>query len=341
MSSETVADGFGDAASTLIVKAPRRSRSQLVTLIQRNATLVVLVLVLVGGSLVFGGSFANLANLHNIVLAASFLAVISAAMTFVIISGGIDLSVGSLLALSAVLTAYGSQWGSFGAILLPLAVCGGLGLAQGLLIGRVRMAPFIITLAGLLFARGLAFGVSDEGNVTHLVQPGLHVSWLGQGRILGIGVPILVTLVVFVVGWVVLNRTRYGQAVYAIGGAEEAAQLMGLPVTRIKVVTYVASGLLSGLAGVLVAARSSSGLSTIGVGLELEAIAAVVIGGTLLTGGAGSLSGTLAGVVLLGVIQNLINQVGTLSSYYQAVVSGCFLIVVVVAQRFLSRRQEL
>ncbi len=339
MSAETVTEGLGATAASS-EEALRRSRAQIVTLVQRSATMVVLVLVLLGGALVFGGNFASVANLHNIVLAASFLAVISAGMTFVIISGGIDLSVGSLLALSAVLTAYGSQWGSVGAVALPLAVCGAIGLANGLLIGAGRMAPFIVTLAALLFARGLAFAVSDEGNVTHLVQPGLHISWFGQGRLMGMGVPILVTLVVFVAGWVVLNRTRYGQAVFAIGGAEEAAKLMGLRVARVKALTYVGSALLAGLAGILVAARSSSGLSTIGVGLELEAIAAVVIGGTLLTGGAGSLSGTLAGVLLLGVIQNLINQVGTLSSYYQKVVSGCFLILVVVMQRYLSRRQE-
>ena len=123
-----------------------------------------------------------------------------------------------------------------------------------------------------------------------------------------------------------LNRTRFGQAVFAIGGSQDAAELMGLPVARVKVLVYVLSALLAGLAGILVAAQTSSGLPTIGEGRELEAIAAVVIGGTLLTGGAGSLGGTLAGVLLLKVIQNLINQVGTLSSYYQQVVSGAFLL---------------
>jgi galactofuranose transport system permease protein len=259
----------------------------------------------------------------------------------VIIGGGIDLSVGSLLALAGVLTAYGSRQGSLAAILLPLAVCGAIGLVNGLLIARARMAPFIVTLAALLFARGAAFAVSDEGNTTYLIKPGMAVTELGQGTVLGLGVPVLFAIAAFLIGLVVLNRTGYGQAVFAIGGSEDAAQLMGLPVARIKVLVYVASAMLAGLAGILVAARSSSGLPTLGAGLELEAIAAVVIGGTLLSGGAGSLTGTLAGVLLLGVIQNLINQVGTLSSYYQQVVSGAFLIVVVVVQTYLSRRRRL
>jgi galactofuranose transport system permease protein len=222
-----------------------------------------------------------------------------------------------------------------------LAVCGAIGLVNGLLIARARMAPFIVTLAALLFARGAAFAVSDEGNTTYLIKPGMAVTELGQGTVLGLGVPVLFALAAFLIGLVVLNRTSFGQAVFAIGGSEDAAQLMGLPVARIKVLIYVASAMLAGFAGVLVAARSSSGLPTLGAGLELEAIAAVVIGGTLLSGGAGSLTGTLAGVLLLGVIQNLINQVGTLSSYYQQVVSGAFLIVVVVVQTYLSRRRRL
>ena len=168
----------------------------------------------------------------------------------------------------------------------------------------------------------------------------MAVSTLGQGRILGLGVPVVFAIVAYAVGLVVLNRTRFGQYVYAIGGSEEAAQLTGLPVPRVKIILYTVSALLAASAGILVAARSSSGLSTIGVGLELDAIAAVVIGGTLLTGGAGSLLGTVAGVLLLGVIQNLINQVGTLTSYYQQVVSGVFLIVVVAVQTQLNRVQR-
>jgi ribose/xylose/arabinose/galactoside ABC-type transport system permease subunit len=327
-----------EPASPGVEHRPGR-REQLAGLLQRGSVFLVLVVAVAAGSVAFGDSFASVENFRNIAIASSFLALVAIGMTFVIISGGIDLSVGSLLALAGVLAAYGSRWGSVVAVLLPLAACGSIGLVNGLLIARARMAPFIVTLAALLFARGAAFSVSDEGNTTYLIEPGMAVTRLGQGTVLGLGLPVVFALAAFLVGLVVLNRTSWGQAVFAIGGSEDAAQLMGLPVTRIKVLVYTASALLAALAGVLVAARSSSGLPTLGAGLELEAIAAAVIGGTLLSGGAGSLTGTLAGVLLLGVIQNLINQVGTLSSYYQQVVSGAFLIVVVVVQTYLSRRR--
>jgi ribose transport system permease protein len=216
-----------------------------------------------------------------------------------------------------------------------------MGLVQGLLIARAGMPAFIVTLAGLLFARGVALRVTDEGNQTLLIQPGSFVASLGQTSVLGVPLPVIFALVAFAVGAVVLNRTRYGQAVFAIGGSEDAASLMGLPVRRVKTSLYVWSALLAGFAGMLIAARSSTGDPNAGTGLELQAIAAVVIGGTLLTGGLGTMSGTLAGVALLAVIQNLINQVGTLSQYYQDVVSGAFLLLVVVVQTYLGRRRRI
>jgi galactofuranose transport system permease protein len=316
-------------------------RERLAGTLQRNGAFVVLVVVTVLAAIVFGTRFASVDNLLNILEASSFLGLVAVGMTFVIIGGGIDLSVGSLLALAAVLAAYGSQYGSAAAVALPLAVCGLIGLFNGALIARARLAPFIVTLVALLFARGLAFSVSDEGNTIFHIDDHLAVVWLGQGSIVGIRVPIIIAAVAFMVGWLVLNRTRYGMAVTAIGGSEDAARLMGLPIARVKTTMYLVSGLLAGLAGLLVAARSSSGQSTIGVGLELQAIAAVVIGGTLLTGGSGSMMGTLSGVLLLNVINNVINQVGTLSSYFQQVVSGVFLIIVVLIQRYLSREQRL
>jgi ribose transport system permease protein len=159
---------------------------------------------------------------------------------------------------------------------------------------------------------------------------------LGGGAVWGFGYPVLIALALFCLGGLLLQRTSFGQGLFAVGGSGDAALLMGLPVARTKVLVYTLSGLLAGFAGALNAARLSSGVTIIGVGMELDAISAVVIGGTLLVGGAGSVSGTLWGVLLLGVIQNLINQIGSLNSSYQSVVSGGFLIVVVVAQRYLS-----
>ena len=327
----------GDGQAGLV--ASRRER--IAGTLQRGGGLVVLLIVVAIASIVFGSRFASLDNLLNILEASSFLGLVAVGMTFVIVGGGIDLSVGSLLALSAVLAAFGSQFGTLIAVALPLAVCGLIGLTNGLLIGRARMAPFIVTLATLLFARGFAFAVSDEGNTIYHIDPGQAVIALGQGSVGPFRVPIIIAAAAFSLGWLFLTRSRYGAAVTAIGGSEDAARLMGLPITRVKTAMYASSGLLAGLAGLLVAARSSSGQSTIGVGLELQAIAAVVIGGTLLTGGSGSVIGTLAGVLLLNVINNVINQVGTLSSYFQQVVSGVFLIVVVLIQRYLAREQRL
>jgi galactofuranose transport system permease protein len=328
------------SAAETVVARTQTPRERTADLIRRGGAFLVLLVVTIVGSLVFGQRFANIDNFLNIIEASSFLALIAIGMTFVIIGGGIDLSVGSVLALAAVLSAFAAQGGGTpAAIVLPLLVGGLIGLANGLLIARAGMAPFIVTLAALLFARGLAFAVSEEGNRVYIIDRALWFTQLGQGSLLGIRYPIWIAVITFLVAWVVLERTRYGLAVSAIGANEDAARLMGLGRTRVKLAMYTVSGLLAALAGMLVAARSSSGLSTIGVGIELQAIAAVVIGGTLLTGGIGSLPGTMAGVLLLGVIDNLINQVGTLSSYLQLVVSGAFLLAVVVAQTVLSRQR--
>jgi ribose transport system permease protein len=307
--------------------------------LRRTPAIPVLLVVVAAGAVAFGDTFLSARNFASMAVASSFLLIIAVGMTFVITSGGIDLSVGSMLALGAVLTAYSARWGSVPAMVLPLAVCTLIGLTQGLLIGRSHMPPFIVTLAGLLFARGLAFKVSDNGNTTHLIPDGEWVTALGQSTFLGIGLPAWIALIVLLVGMVLLYRTRFGFFTYAIGGSEEAALLMGVRVVRVKVGLYTLMGFLCGVSGLVVAARSSSGLSTIGAGLELKAIAAVVIGGTLLTGGHGGLTGTLAGVLLLGVIENLINQIGTLSSYYQLVASGVFLMIVVSAQSLFAKRE--
>jgi galactofuranose transport system permease protein len=148
-------------------------------------------------------------------------------------------------------------------------------------------------------------------------------------------------ILAFAAGALVLNRTSYGQAIFAIGSSEDAAQLMGVPVNRTKIIAYTVSGALAGLAGALLAARLSAGQPVVGAAWELDAIAAVVVGGTLLTGGYGTMSGSLVGVLLLGVLQNLINQVGTLSSYTQQMASGAFLIVVVTIQIYLTRKRNL
>lgn len=340
MSSNTAAVRVDrvDPAHPEVVGEGRYER--LAALAQQRGSLVVLAVTVLIASLVFN-SFATADNARNIALQSSFLAVVALGMSFVIITGGIDLSVGSVYALGGVLAAYGSKHGSLVAFVLPLAVCGLIGLINGLLVARVGMPAFIVTLTTLLFARGLLLSITDQGATTYTINPSSVFAKMGQGSLWSIGYPVFIAFALFLVGGVVLQRTRFGQAVFAIGGSEDAARLMGLSVNRVKVSVYTMSGVLAGFGGMLAAAQASSGVTIVGVGLELSAISAVVIGGTLLSGGAGNLSGTLAGVALLGVIQNVINQIGSLNSSYQAVVNGAFLVLVVVGQTFLSRQRRL
>ncbi|SER56908.1 ABC transporter permease [Lentzea albida] len=304
--------------------------------LQRQGAAVALVLVVAVSWLVFP-RFGSLDNLRDLALQGSFLAVIAIGMTFVIITGGIDLSVGSVYALGGVLAAWGAQYGFLVALLLPLVVCGLIGLINGLLIARTNMAPFIVTLASLLFARGLLLVITDEGATTYKIASDSAFVELGRGTVFGFGYPIFIAAALALVGGMLLNRTNFGQNVFATGGAEQSAVLLGVPVAKTKVLVYTMSGTLAGLAGALTAAYLQSGVTVIGVGLELDAIAVVVIGGTLLTGGMGTVLGTVIGVGLIKVIQNVINQIGTLDSNYQSVVSGVFLLIVVVLQRILRR----
>jgi galactofuranose transport system permease protein len=312
-------------------------RERLFTTLQRRGAVVVLILVVVVSALAFD-NFLTEQNLENIVLQGAFLGLIVVGMTFVIISGGIDLSVGSMLGLGGIIAAQSVQVFWPLALILPPLLCGVIGFGNGLLIAKAKMAPFIVTLAGLLGIRGLALALANERPIG--IDSSSLFAWFGQGQVFGIAVPIVFVIVAFALGGLVLARTGYGRVIFAIGGSEESARLMGLPVDRTKIIAYTVSGSLAGLSGALLAARLSAGDPNAGLAWELDAISAVVVGGTLLTGGAGSMSGSLAGVLLLSILQNLINQVGTLGSYAQQVVSGFFLIVVVVAQAYLTRKER-
>lgn len=317
---------------------PRTStRGRLSDLVQHYAALVVLVVVVVVASTTSSG-FATSGNISSILVGNAYTALLALGMTFVIVSGGIDLSVGSVFALGGVLAAWGAGHGGVVvAVVLPLVVCGAFGLVQGLLIARAGLAPFIVTLAGLLGARGLLQAISHEGQQTYRVPNGSAFEALGRGT----WTPILTTVVLFAIGVVVLDRSRFGQSLFAVGGNEQAASFMGIPVSRTKTLVYVQSGMLAGAAGMLNAARLQSGVTNIGTGYELTAIAAVVIGGTLLVGGAGSVLGTLAGVLLLAVIANLIghhfSQYGSAAS---DAINGAFLAVVVLVQSLITRAQR-
>ena len=311
---------------------------KIVGTVQRQGALAVLAVVVVVASISFP-NFRSFDNASTILIAAAPPMLIALGMTFVIITGGIDLSVGSLYVLGGVLSAWASQYGFLAAVLVPLVVCGLVGVLNGLLIAYTKMAPFIVTLAALLGARGLMRAISSEGSETYLMKSDAVRSF-GNGSFLGIGYPVWLVAVIVVLGMLLLARTRFGHAVYAVGGSEDAASLMGIAVKRTQVTVYVMSGLLAGLAGAINAAKLGSGVTVLGSGMELDAISAVVIGGALLTGGAGTVAGTVAGVLLLGVIQNMINQIGNVQSNWQQVISGAFLALVVVAQTYLARMRR-
>ncbi len=320
--------------SATLAAAPRRAR--LIGLLQaRGAMLVLLAAIAVAAALF--PDFLQLGNLSDIVTAASFLGLVTAGQTLVIILGGFDLSVGSMVGLGTVLAAYALPFGWAAALLLPVIVGVLVGLVEGLLIAQARMAPFIVTLASLLALKGAAIALAGESMV--IADPGFF-GLIANGHILGVSTLILILAGVFAVGALLLNRTPLGAAIFAIGGNEEAARMLGIRVERVKLLTYCVSGGLAGLSGALLAARLSSGLSTAGTGYELQSIAAAVIGGVLLTGGVGTMLGALSGVLLLGLINNVINQIGSLSAAYQGLASGAFLLAAVVIQSGLTRRKQ-
>lgn len=304
------------------------------------ATFVLFVLLFGAGSLRFEG-FASGQVVANLFIDNAFLVVVAVGMTFVILTGGIDLSVGAVVALSTMVAASLLQdgWAAPLVVLVVLLIGSGLGLLMGLVIHVFGIQPFIATLAGMFLARGLAFvigvesiPVQDESfravaTAAISLPGGVVITW-----------SVVIALVVVAVAAWVLHRTRFGRTAYAIGGSETSATLMGLPVAVVKVGVYVISGLCSAIGGLLFCLYMLSGYGLHAVGLELDAIAAVVIGGTLLAGGVGYVMGSLVGVLVLGVIQTLISFQGTLSSWWTKIAIGGLLLLFVVMQRILTRR---
>jgi galactofuranose transport system permease protein len=303
--------------------------------------LALLALILVGW--LRYENFLGAFNVLSVLRYNSMFALVALGMCFVIITGGIDLSVGSTAALGSVVAALLSPYGVLPGLLGGLAAGLAVGACNALIITRLNILPFITTLATMLAASGCALLLAENQSVSVSYESGF--TELGQGDFLGFPVPAWIALVAYLVGSLVLNLTSFGRTVLAIGGNEDAARLMGLPATRVKALVYLASGGLAGLAGVILAAQFGAGQPIEGVGWELFAIAAVVVGGTLLTGGVGSVGSTLAGVLLLGLIFNILNFENglgwiSLSAYWQSVIRGAFLLLVVAIQARLSMRAE-
>ena len=317
-------------------------RSRLFSLISSQGVLIALGLLILFGWLRYD-HFLGLFNISSVLRYNSMFALVALGMCFVIMTGGIDLSVGSTAALgsvvSALLSPYGMLIGTLGGLAAGLCI----GILNGVVIVRLHILPFITTLATMLAARGSALLLAHDQSVS-VSYDGTFVD-LGQGDILGLPIPALLAVMAYIVGSVVLNFTSTGRTILAIGGNEDASRMMGLPVSRVKFLVYVLSGGLSGLAGVILASQFGAGQPIEGVGWELFAIASVVVGGTLLTGGVGSVGATLAGVLLLGLIFNVLNFENglgwiSLSAYWQSVIRGLFLLFVVILQSRLAVRQS-
>jgi ribose transport system permease protein len=306
------------------------------SVLQRQGALVALVAVCLFGFSRYA-EFLTGENLLNVLRQNSMLGLVALGMTFVILTGGIDLSVGALLAVSGVVAGALSPRGSLVAAAAGVAAATLLGTVNGLVIARLRVQPFVTTLAMMIAARGAVLAATAEQSAP-LDAGAAGLAALGRGVVFGLPVPVLVLAVAYLAGWAALRATRFGRYVYAVGDSEDAARLLGLSVDRVVVGTYALSGALAGLAGLVLAARLGAGQPVAGTGWELDAIAAVVVGGTLLTGGQGGAGATLVGVLLLGVIFNLFNLEGTVSPWWQWVLRGVFLLGVVLVQARLQRR---
>ncbi|MFO7274326.1 MAG: ribose ABC transporter permease [Bacillota bacterium] len=275
--------------------------------------------------------FLTVSNLLNLLRQVSINAIIACGMTLVILTGGIDLSVGSVLAITgavmAGLASGGMPWPL--ALLASLALGAALGLFNGVVITRGNVAPFVATLATMAIARGLTLVYTGGRPITGLPDA---LRSLGTGYVWRIPTPVIVMVLVFVLVHIMLVYTPFGRFIYAVGSNEEAARFAGIPVARVKLLTYVLTGLASALAGAILTGRLNSAQPTAGAGFELDAIAAVVIGGTSLAGGHGSVLGTAVGAVIIGILKNGLNLLNV-SSFYQQVAQGVVILLAVLMDR--------
>jgi galactofuranose transport system permease protein len=307
-------------------------------------TIAVFALTVGYGGVAYTGFFSAQVFL-NLLIDNAFLCIVGVGMTFVILSGGIDLSVGSVIALTTMVSAAlveHRHWSAAQAIPLVLAIGTAFGALMGWLIQRFRLQPFIVTLAGMFLARGLCYLISIDSisitDETYTAISQARIAVPGTGASITVGA--IIALVTLAVGIALAHATEFGRTVYAIGGNEASAVLMGLPVPRTTVLVYTLSGFCSALAGVVFTFYMLSGYGLHAVGMELDAIAAVVIGGTLLSGGVGFVAGTLFGVLILGIIQTLIAFDGSLSSWWTRIVIGALLLVFCLLQRAFEARRR-
>jgi len=310
----------------------------------RNLGLIIALAVLFAiGALTAGERFSNVENILTIIRFASIIGVLSIGMTFVIIGGGIDLSVGSVLGLGSVVAtlsvvqSLAEQTSWLVMVVVAIAVGVVAGIINGIVVSYGNVVAFMATLAMLVAARGLAEILSNR--TTQIVRSQDFIEFF-RSNFLGVPVLIWIFVIVAALGWVLLNRTTFGRRTVAIGGNREAARLAGLKVRRHTVYLYALSGLTSGIAAVMILGRTTAGTSTHGALYELDVIAAVVVGGTLLIGGRGSIVGTVFGVLIFATLTNVFTQ-NNLNTSVQAVAKGVIIVLaVLLQQRFAARKKR-
>ncbi|MDF2613343.1 MAG: rbsC [Clostridia bacterium] len=280
-------------------------------------------------------SFLSMSNILNVFRQTSINAIIAAGMTFIILTGGIDLSVGSVLGLAGAIAASMVTGGQNIVVVLLAAILIGaaIGAVSGIVISKGKVQAFIATLAMMTLARGYTLVYTDGKPIGVEEAKSAEVfASIGSGYLFGIPIPIYITALVFIMSYYILKHTRFGRYVYAMGGNEEATKLSGINVDRVKIYVYALSGALAALAGIIVTARLSSAQPQAGSGYELDAIAAVVLGGTSLAGGIGSIFGTIVGALIIGILNNALNLMNV-SSYYQLLAKGLVILIAVLLDR--------
>lgn len=299
--------------------------------LQESALVGIVAVLVIVGAATRPSAFLTSDNFFTVLTQASVVGVLAIGMTFVIASGGIDLSVGSLVAAAGIAGGVlGDDAGALVFIVVAIAFGAALGAVNGGAVTIGRVPPFIATLAMLTIARGLALRMSGKTPISVVTLD--QVRWFGNGKVVGIPAPVIVFVLISVVGWVVLNRTAYGRYVVATGGNREAARIAGIRVRRTTLSVYVLSGLCAGISAILLTGRLATASPVAGSLYELDAIAAVVIGGTSLAGGRATVTGTFLGVLTFALIFNLLNLLN-LPTEFQLIVKGVIVLVAVVAQR--------
>ena len=299
---------------------------------QNLGTIVALIILIVFVS-VLNPAFLQVNNLLNLMRQLIINGFIALGMTFVILTGGIDLSVGSTLALTSAIFAGLLQGGmpTILAILISLGLGLVLGLLNGILITKGKLAPFIVTLATMTIFRGLTL-VYMDGRPIAGPKDDFAFQFLGKGQFFGIPFQVILFIIAYLILWILLTKTSYGRKIYAVGGNEKASFISGIKIDKVKILVYVISALMAVLSGLVLTSRLNSAQPTAGSAYEMDAIAAVVLGGTSMTGGSGSLTGTLIGILILGVLNNGLNLLGV-SSFYQQIVKGVVILIAVLIDR--------